>query len=209
MKIIKRMVLLIWITIMAACASIDVPSVGNSDYENDEISQVQQPEISDLPGACTGALTSANQEGPYYSPRSPKKASLVESGMDGKVILIQGTVFNQECSPLTGAKVDFWQADSDGIYDNAGYRLRGHVLTDENGFYIIETIVPGLYTGRPPHIHVKVFAPESRELLTSQLYFPGSEGSADVRGAPDLLVTVGEPDEQGRDVVVFNFVVRE
>lgn len=157
--------------------------------------------------ACSGVLTSPNMEGPYYTAGSPERASLVEPGMTGTPILITGQVFTQDCQPLAGAKVDFWQADDSGEYDNAGYRLRGHVITDTNGAYTIETIVPGLYTGRPPHIHVKVFSPDGSELLTTQLYFPGSEDSADVQGAPGLLVSLGEPDEQGRRLVLFNFIV--
>jgi protocatechuate 3,4-dioxygenase beta subunit len=156
---------------------------------------------------CSGALTSANMEGPYYTPGSPQRDSLLEPGMTGTPILIYGGVFDQDCNPVPGAKVDFWQADANGVYDNAGYRLRGHVLTGADGFYAIETIAPGLYTGRPEHIHVKVFAPDGRELLTTQLYFPGSENSADVQAAPDLLVSYLGMDDQGRQLVRFNFVV--
>jgi protocatechuate 3,4-dioxygenase beta subunit len=128
--------------------------------------------------------------------------------MPGVPILIFGHVFDQDCNPLAGAKVDFWQADANGVYDNAGYTLRGHVLADESGRYAIESIVPGEYPGRPPHIHVKVFAPDGRELLTTQLYFAGGENSADVRAAPDLLVDITGPDAQGRQQAPFDFVVR-
>lgn len=159
------------------------------------------------PAPCSGNLTSVNMEGPYYSPGSPLRSSLLEPGLPGTPILIFGGVFDQGCQPIAGAKVDFWQADSDGQYDNSGYRLRGYVLTEENGFYAIESIAPGLYPGRPVHIHVKVFSPEGKELLTTQLYFPGSEDSADVAGAPDLLVSYQGPDEQGRQMVPFNFIV--
>jgi protocatechuate 3,4-dioxygenase beta subunit len=128
--------------------------------------------------------------------------------MPGNPILIMGRVFDQDCNPIAGAKVDFWLADVNGEYDNLGYTLRGHVFTDENGYYAMESIEPGLYTGRPPHIHVKVFAPDGRELLTTQMYFPGSEGSADVQAAPALLVTYLGPDQNGRQQVIFNFVIQ-
>jgi len=157
---------------------------------------------------CSGVLTSRNQEGPYYTPGSPEKGSLIEEGMPGTPILISGGVFDQNCNPIPGAKVDFWQADANGAYDNSGYRLRGHVFSDEHGVYAIESIEPGLYTGRPPHIHVKVFAPDGRELLTTQMYFPGSEESADVRNAPDLYATYIGADENGRQQVLFNFTVQ-
>jgi hypothetical protein len=34
--------------------------------------------------------------------------------------------------------------------------LRGIVQTDEDGIAEFETIVPGWYSGRAPHIHIKV-----------------------------------------------------
>jgi protocatechuate 3,4-dioxygenase beta subunit len=172
--------------------------------EPNETLALEPPQIP-----CDGTLTSANQEGPYYSQGSPQRASLVEEGMPGVPVLILGSVFNQDCEPIPGAKVDFWQADANGEYDNVGFRLRGYVFTDQNGSYNIQTIEPGLYTGRPPHIHVKVFDPDGTELLTTQLYFPGSENSADVNAAPDLLVSYLEPDENGRQRVLFNFLVQQ
>jgi protocatechuate 3,4-dioxygenase beta subunit len=158
---------------------------------------------------CNGVLTSRNMEGPYYTAGSPERASLIEAGMGGIPVLIQGRVFNSDCQPLAGVKVDFWQADADGVYDNTGYTLRGHVLSGEDGSYAIETIAPGLYPGRPAHIHVKVFAANGQELLTTQLYFPGSEDSRDVAAASDLLVSYAGLDEQGRQLIAFNFTVSQ
>lgn len=157
--------------------------------------------------SCSGALTSPNMEGPYYTAGAPQRDSLIDAGMPGVPILIFGHVYDRNCNPIGGAKVDFWQADANGVYDNVGYTLRGHVLADENGGYAVETIVPGVYPGRPPHIHVKVFAPDGRELLTTQLYFAGSENSGDVRAAPDLLVAFQGLDENGRQRAPFDFVV--
>jgi protocatechuate 3,4-dioxygenase beta subunit len=179
----------------------DVPSPTSDPAK--ESSQLLTPPPWD------GMLTSRNMEGPYYTPGSPERASLIEAGMGGIPILIQGRVFNGDCQPLAGARVDFWQADADGVYDNTGYTLRGHVLSGEDGSYAIETIAPGLYPGRPAHIHVKVFAANGQELLTTQLYFPGSEDSHDVAAAPDLLVTYAGLDEQGRQLITFNFIVSQ
>ena len=158
---------------------------------------------------CSGTLTSYNMEGPYYTPNSPERNTLIENSMPGVPILITGQVFNQNCSPIVGAKVDFWQADANGVYDNSGFTLRGHVITDQTGSYSMETIEPGLYTGRPAHIHVKVFAPDGRELLTTQLYFPGSEDAPDVQAAPDLLVNYRGLDAKGRQQIIFNFIVQD
>jgi protocatechuate 3,4-dioxygenase beta subunit len=167
-----------------------------------------QPTLTPTLIPCSGALTSPNQEGPYFIAGSPQRDSLIEPGMPGTPILIIGRVFDQNCNPIPGARVDFWLADVNGEYDLAGYRLRGYTLTDDNGSYAMESIEPGLYTGRPPHIHVKVFSPDGRELLTTQMYFPGSEGSNDVLSSPDLLATYLGQDDTGRQLVLFNFVVQ-
>jgi protocatechuate 3,4-dioxygenase beta subunit len=193
-------------------ADTDIPG---SPQTTEQVSQplapmeVVEPEPGDLPELppCKGTQTSPNMEGPYYTSGSPQRTTLIEPGMPGVPLLILGRVFDGECNPVAGAKVDFWQADMNGVYDNAGYTLRGHAITNEDGYYEIETIEPGPYTGRPPHIHVKVFSPQGRETLTTQLYFPGSEETRDVAAAPDLLVSYAGQDEAGRELVFFNFVV--
>jgi protocatechuate 3,4-dioxygenase beta subunit len=129
--------------------------------------------------------------------------------MPGVPILIFGRVFDQDCNPIPGAKLDFWLADVNGEYDNVGYTLRGHVFTDDEGNYALESIEPTSYTGRPPHIHVKVFAPDDEELLTTQMYFAGSEASTEVTNSPELCVNYLAADENGRLQVLFNFVVTQ
>jgi hypothetical protein len=52
-------------------------------------------------------------------------------------------------------------------------------------------------------------APNGIELLTTQMYFPGSESSADVLNSPDLLTTYLEPDANGRQQVLFNFILSD
>lgn len=91
--------------------------------------------------------------------------------MPGTRLSLTGHVFSLACAPIAKAKLDFWQADASGTYDNTGYRLRGHQFTDADGRYALETIVPGEYPGRTVHIHVKVQAP-GKPALTTQLYFP-------------------------------------
>jgi protocatechuate 3,4-dioxygenase beta subunit len=118
-----------------------------------------------------GEPTPSNIEGPYYKENSPERASLLEPGMPGTKLIIKGTVFSTDGKPIARARLDFWQADARGRYDHRGYRLRGHQFTDEAGRYTLETIVPGQYGGRTPHIHVKVEAPNFRP-LTTQLFLP-------------------------------------
>jgi protocatechuate 3,4-dioxygenase beta subunit len=149
--------------------------------------------------------TPAQTEGPFYTPRSPLRASLLEPGIAGTRMVVAGRVFSRDCRPLSGVLVDFWHADDGGEYDNVGFKLRGHQFTDAAGRYRLETIVPGVYTGRTRHFHVKVQAPQGR-ILTTQLYFPGEpRNQRDRLFRPDLLMTVkdGEGGKQAR----FHFVL--
>ena len=132
--------------------------------------------------------TLAQTEGPYFTPNSPERASLLEAGMAGQRLVVAGTVLTTDCRPVRRALLDFWQADDAGQYDNQGYRLRGHQFSDAQGAWRLETVVPGLYTGRTRHIHVKVQAPGG-PVLTTQLYFPG-EPANDRDGifSPELLL---------------------
>jgi protocatechuate 3,4-dioxygenase beta subunit len=116
-------------------------------------------------------ITPAQTEGPYFTPNSPERQSLRESGLQGTTLLLEGYVLSTNCQPVSRALVDFWQCDAAGNYDNTGYRLRGHQFTDSSGRYRLESIVPGLYPGRTQHIHVRVQPPNGR-VLTTQLYFP-------------------------------------
>ena len=120
--------------------------------------------------------TPAQTEGPYFTPNSPRRASLLEAGMGGQRLVVAGTVLTTGCRPVGRALLDFWQADDAGEYDNQGYRLRGHQFSDADGRWRLETVLPGLYTGRTRHIHVKVQAPDG-PVLTTQLYFPGEPGN--------------------------------
>jgi protocatechuate 3,4-dioxygenase beta subunit len=151
------------------------------------------------------APTLRQTEGPFFTPNSPERQSLLEPGMKGQVLELTGYVLTRSCKPVARALVDFWQADAAGAYDNQGFRLRGHQFTDGEGRYRLRTIVPARYTGRTPHIHVKVQA-ANQPALTTQLYFPDEPGNArDRLFRPELLMRLERTGEglNGR----FDFVL--
>ncbi|MBE7473455.1 MAG: intradiol ring-cleavage dioxygenase [Anaerolineae bacterium] len=149
--------------------------------------------------------TPAQTEGPYYTPNTPERNSLLEPDMPGTKLVVTGFVLSTGCQPVAQALVDFWHCDDAGVYDNAGYRLRGHQFTDEQGRYYLETILPGVYPGRTRHIHVKVQAP-NQPVLTTQMYFPNEPGN-DTDGIfrPELLMDV--QDVTDGKAASFNFVL--
>jgi protocatechuate 3,4-dioxygenase beta subunit len=150
-------------------------------------------------------VTPAQTEGPYYTPNTPERTSLLEPGMAGTKLVLTGYVLTTGCQPVARALVDFWHADDAGVYDNQGYRLRGHQFTDDQGRYTLETVMPGLYTGRTRHIHVKVQAP-NQPVLTTQLYFPDEPGnSGDGIFRPELIMAL--QDAADGKAGAFTFVV--
>jgi hypothetical protein len=154
----------------------------------------------------TADLTPSMTEGPFYKSGSPQRISLVDDDVTGNRLNLSGSVYTSDCQPVAGVLLDFWQADGLGNYENAGYRLRGHQYTDENGRYYLETVVPGVYPSRTPHIHVRVQSSEG-SLLITQIFFPDEPANLTDRiFSPQLVITI---TEHGDDILQgeFNFVI--
>jgi protocatechuate 3,4-dioxygenase beta subunit len=169
-----------------------IPPVGMALAGAESLLDTVGPAAAPLPATPTcddgDDPTPELTEGPYFSSGSPQRRSLVTRGMRGTRLTITGYVLTTACRPIKRAKLDFWQADASGVYDNDGYRLRGHQFTDSTGRWRLDTIVPALYTGRTKHIHVKVQR-RGGEVLTTQLFFPGvSANAGDRLYESDLLL---------------------
>jgi catechol 1,2-dioxygenase len=136
------------------------------------------------------AITEASIEGPYYRDGAPPRVDLADPGAPGTHIVLAGRVFAEDCkTPIEGAVLDLWQADSAGRYDNDGHApldpatflLRGKLKAERDGRYTTRTVIPGPYLNgaqyRPAHIHVKVSAP-GFQTITTQLYFEGDKYNA-------------------------------
>lgn len=125
--------------------------------------------------ACGEAPTPKQPSGPYYSPKSPMKKDFT-SDAQGQSIALVGRVVDSNCRPLSNVIIDMWQADARGEYDNVGFKMRGHQVTNASGLYQFDTIMPGRYPGRTPHFHVMLFQ-GGRRILVTQLYFPNEAGN--------------------------------
>jgi protocatechuate 3,4-dioxygenase beta subunit len=159
------------------------------------------PDCVDHDHHRTAALT----EGPFYKRNTPERSMLRDAATIGTPLTLRGRVFAQDCRPIAGAVLDVWNCDGNGVYDNDGFRLRGHQFTDANGAFAFETVKPKDYVDfgvhRTPHIHVKVQGRETR-LLTTQLFFPNEPYNArDWFYRDDLLVQLD------RGTATFNFVL--
>ena len=142
--------------------------------------------------ACGDPATPEQTEGPYWTANSPQRNDFSADGTPGQPMTLTGRVVDTTCRPVPDTLLDFWQADGNGVYDNDGYKLRGHQFSDGSGSFRLTTVKPGLYPGRTRHFHVKV-RPPGGEVLTTQLYFPGEPANrADGIYRPELEMTVSD-----------------
>ncbi len=140
-------------------------------------------------------------EGPFYTENAPflENNQLVQPDANGQRIIISGSVRTLDCSQYIGnTLIDIWHADDDGTYDNVGFNFRGRTTSNEQGFYLFETILPGKYLNgaqfRPSHIHFKI-TPPGFDTLTTQLYF---EGDTDIPADAAASINSGTYDASFR-----------
>ncbi len=130
--------------------------------------------------------TPSQTEGPFYPVVLPKDSDhdLLRNGSmnygRGQPAWVEGSVTDLAGKPVAGARVEIWQCDEAGHYHHPGdggradpaFQGFGRVSVGADGRYRFRTIRPVAYSGRTPHIHVKVKL-GGRELLTTQLYVAG------------------------------------
>lgn len=170
-------------------------------------------------------VTPATLPGPFYradAPLLPLGANICRDGA-GTPLLVRGQVLDVDGSPLAGAEVEVWQANTEGRYENQDpdnqpeYNLRGRFITDAEGQFHFRTIRPGGYAlpddgpvgrlarrldlslDRPAHIHFAVSATGYRRLVTA--IFDGADPAID-RDAlfavrPALIGTFPRGDRNG------------
>ena len=106
-----------------------------------------------------------------------------------QVMVVRGRVTGTDGTPISGARVDIWQADDAGHYDTQDPaqhpgNLRGLFTTDADGGYWFRSVVPasypvptdgpggellramGRHPMRPAHIHYRVEAEGFRPVTT-------------------------------------------
>ena len=134
--------------------------------------------------------TPAQTEGPFYPVVFPEDSDydLLRNGAlnypEGQGVWLEGSVIDLAGRPVAGAQVEIWQCDHSGHYHHPGDGARadrrfqgfGRVTVAADGRYRFRTIRPVPYSGRTPHIHVKVRL-GARELLTTQVYVADDPGN--------------------------------
>lgn len=139
-------------------------------------------------------------EGPLYVAGAPlcQGSARLDDGADaGTPLFMQGVVRDVNGQPLAGAIVDVWHANTGGTYSyfdpsQSEFNLRRRIVTDSEGRYRFQSIVPsgygcppdgptqqlldqlGRHGQRPAHIHFFISAPQHRH-LTTQINLAGDQ----------------------------------
>lgn len=96
-------------------------------------------------------LTACTAAGPT-PPAAASYLKLVTAGEPGVPLLIRGQVLDAaNQAPISGAEIFVFQTDTNGDYqptdpaDESTARLSGTVISDVDGLFTLETILPGEY----------------------------------------------------------------
>src|SRR5690348_563297 len=141
-------------------------------------------------------LTLSERTGPVGSDVLPSGAlDLSRTAGDapratGQLIGVSGRITDEDGSPIAGAVVEIWQANSAGKYihdmdrHNApmdpNFTGEGRLITDAEGHFQFFSIKPGAYPvlesgwwWRPPHIHFSILGRSWMDRFVTQIFFPG------------------------------------
>src|ERR1700724_3605806 len=134
----------------------------------------------------------------------------------GQLIQISGRIVDEDGSPIPGAVIEIWQANSAGKYIHDADRHNapidphftgeGRLMTDAEGQFQFFSIKPGAYPvlesgwwWRPPHIHFSILGRSWMDRFVTQIFFPGEP-----LNETDLLLNA-VPDRDVRERLIFEF----
>ena len=145
-----------------------------------------------VPGITYGE-TPGLTEGPYWVDGQPKRSDVRVDTSTGTASvgmpLYLGLTLSQlsdttpyTISPLANAQVDIWSASAQGVYSDESVENttginygRGYQISNSRGVVNFITNYPGWYSGRTPHVHVRIrtfdSAGNTTYNYTTQLFF--------------------------------------
>lgn len=149
------------------------------------------PFVSGLGNMCT--TTRSYTLGPCYFNPDEYRQDISEGELGIPMVLVLKLV-DANCQPITGADIDIWHCDRDGIYSGssagssdassfnssfctgndsaalASRWFRGVQTTNSDGLVYFKSCFPGWYRGRTTHIHFKIVY-QGTQSLVSQFCF--------------------------------------
>lgn len=174
----------------ASATSTSASATSTTTAANDLSGQT----LEEMAGETAGPYPGDGSNGPDVLEEAGIERRDLTSSIDGGET-VTGTAMSITLSlvditndnqPMTNAVVYLWHCDaqgrysmySDGVTDQTW--LRGVQVSDSNGQVTFDSIVPGCYTGRYPHLHFEVFTSidditdATNAVLTSQIVVPES-----------------------------------
>jgi|GEM_PF-824681 Protocatechuate 3,4-dioxygenase beta subunit len=176
---------------------------------NQTPSSAQSSQVTGVITPCN--VTEPTVQGPEYTANPPvRQGQDFAQGIPGERLVLSGKVLNHmTCKPVQGAVLDIWQTNSTGDYDYKGFNLRGKIVTDKDGNYVLNTVYPESLQldniTRPSHIHVIVGVP-GQPLITTQVYFEDQPNDAYLK---DSLIVKPVTDANGTKIAHFDFLVED
>jgi protocatechuate 3,4-dioxygenase, beta subunit len=165
------------------------------------------------PAARCAEPTPEDLVGPFLPRRYRGDADLtrvdgVAARAQGERILVRGRVTDDGCSPVAGARLEVWQANAFGRYDDErdrsgrpldpGFQGSALIAADADGRYELRSVKPGAYevapgsaTLRAPHIHFRISAPSCHDEVV-QMYFAGER----LNDTDDNLALLSAPERR-------------
>ncbi len=181
------------------------------------------------PAGCTEATV----VGPFHVENAPhyKLGDDVGNGAIGAPCFVKGTIKGLSGEPVSGAHIEVWQSDEEGMYDVQKKDLsqaqgRGVLKADENGQYYFKSILAVAYPiphdgpvgdmlsatknhpWRPAHLHFMIKAPGYESLITHVFRRDDQYLDSDaVFGVRQSLITDWVKQPNGEYLLEFNFVL--
>jgi len=152
------------------------------------LSSTLERQLSQRPDGATPQTLA----GPFYRPGAPRRKSGEAISLDnrGTPLLFEARVTGLDGAPVAGARVEVWQANGEGLYENQApdlqpeFNLRGAYQTGAGGMVLIRTVRPrgyalpddgpvgrllaslGLPKNRPAHLQFRISATGFQTLTT-------------------------------------------
>lgn len=117
-------------------------------------------------------------------------AVVAGEGAKGERVTLSGILTDKNGAPVRDALIEVWQADADGRIPgrdadaDAEVKGFGRTLTQENGVFSFETVLPGASAGsgnrtQAPHFAIGVFSAGLTRRVVTRAYVPGAPELAD------------------------------